>query len=770
MQKRSYIRFLTSWRFRLLGGISTIETTLFRPSARTPCDSSKRETDPTEHVTPNTARVTVLGDFRLSENALSVLELGPSFSPSQPISTLVLRKITCALHQLQNKLRRRANFDCELVDRKTSQVYPAIPFPKPFFKQQAANPSVDVSFRLFADEVYKVLARQKQRRDSSNLSFAQKEGIKQLRELVQSSEIRLSTSDKGGEFVVIPHQLDVAITERHLQDASLYRASSAGEFLTQYRKLNREWVSVAKSAGLDPTAIARLKIDLPVCPVLYLLIKTHKFQASNDLKSNDPSAFKVRPIVSCVGGPTDRIGWFLNTIIGQLLNYIPAHLTNTQMFLNRLRTTKITENCVVESFDVNALYTNVSNDSAMQAIFELLSEHAGTINLYGFSVSGVMLLLKACLDCNVFRWYGKYFAQIRGLAMGQRLAPTLAIAFMAKIEQPALEYRPLLYCRYIDDCFVICATQAEMDKCFHLMNEQSEHIRLTRDKPINGWLPFLNVQVKMTKGVYWTKWYRKPSSKNILVHFLSAHPTHLKRAVVTNMFRTATKVCSGLAEKEESLVLARQIAASNGYESYISMSKRRREALARKRDPNTTDKIPFYLPFISDEVSTAIRQCLRRSALNKVVSIVEIPPSNLKRQLVRNRMYDRFCITPNCVVCPTGRPGDCMCSGVIYLITCIGCGAEYIGETSRPLCARIREHMDGKGRSRLTTPLGSHRKFQHDGENFEVNVKILAQEPETSARKFLEALWIHAKSPKMNRKEECLSMTRELAPYLDLLF
>ncbi|EYB91979.1 hypothetical protein Y032_0199g1647 [Ancylostoma ceylanicum] len=60
----------------------------------------------------------------------------------------------------------------------------------------------------------------------------------------------------------------------------------------------------------------------------------------------------------------------------------------------------------------------------------------------------------------------------------------------------------------------------------------------------------------------------------------------------------------------------------------------------------------------------------------------EIPPSNLKRQLVRNRMYDRFCITPNCVICPTGKPGDCMCSGVIYLITCISCGEEYIGETA----------------------------------------------------------------------------------------
>ncbi|EYC21044.1 hypothetical protein Y032_0020g199 [Ancylostoma ceylanicum] len=105
-----------------------------------------------------------------------------------------------------------------------------------------------------------------------------------------------------------------------------------------------------------------------------------------------------------------------------------------------------------------------------------------------------MLLLKACLDCNIFRWYGKYFAQIRGLAMEQRLATTLAIAFIAKIELPALACRPLLYCRSIDDSFVICATQTEVDKCFESMNKQYEHIKLTRDKPTNGWLPFLNVQ------------------------------------------------------------------------------------------------------------------------------------------------------------------------------------------------------------------------------------------------------------------------------------
>nr|CDJ95495.1 hypothetical protein HCOI_01737000 [Haemonchus contortus] len=61
--------------------------------------------------------------------------------------------------------------------------------------------------------------------------------------------------------------------------------------------------------------------------------------------------------------------------------------------------------------------------------------------------------------------------------MGQRLAPVLAIAYMSKIEKPVLDRRPVLYCRYVDDCFVACSTQKEMDKCFELLNSQADNIR-----------------------------------------------------------------------------------------------------------------------------------------------------------------------------------------------------------------------------------------------------------------------------------------------------
>ena len=120
------------------------------------------------------------------------------------------------------------------------------------------------------------------------------------------------------------------------------------------------------------------------------------------------------------------------------------------------------------------------------------------------------------------------------------------------------------------------------------------------------------------------------------------------------------------------------------------------------------------------------------------------------------------------MICPNGRDGDCMSKGTVYLISCKACDGNYIGETGRPLCVRIKEHLAGKRRSALNTPLGSHRVQAHNGNDFEVEVTILAQEQNTSARKIVEAFWINSMNPTMNRREECLTITRDMQQYIRL--
>ncbi|KAK6758321.1 hypothetical protein RB195_015873 [Necator americanus] len=139
----------------------------------------------------------------------------------------------------------------------------------------------------------------------------------------------------------------------------------------------------------------------------------------------------------------------------------------------------------------------------------------------------------------------------------------------------------------------------------------------------------------------------------------------------------------------------------------------------------------------------------------KPVAVVELPPSNLRQRLISNRLYDRICTTPECKIHQDNNEGDCMNLCVVYMISCVRCGDEYIGETARPLCIQIKEILDGKRKSCDFTALGGHRVRRHNRKDFEVKVTILERELSTAARKTMEAFWIHYKDESQ----------REMPPY-----
>ena len=65
-----------------------------------------------------------------------------------------------------------------------------------------------------------------------------------------------------------------------------------------------------------------------------------------------------------------------------------------------------------------------------------------------------------------FIFDGTLYKQIDGAAMGFPLGPTLANAFFVYhkknwLEHCPVEYRPLYYCRYVDDIFVLFNSAVE---------------------------------------------------------------------------------------------------------------------------------------------------------------------------------------------------------------------------------------------------------------------------------------------------------------------
>ncbi|KAK6747794.1 hypothetical protein RB195_000781 [Necator americanus] len=141
-------------------------------------------------------------------------------------------------------------------------------------------------------------------------------------------------------------------------------------------------------------------------------------------------------------------------------------------------------------------------------------------------------------------------------------------------------------------------------------------------------------------------------------------------------YRTTRFICVG------------EIGEQNGIENQVTAAAVPSEAQWRIASVNMANHITQFNGYPAKASS-------RQLGLRDSVRVVNIPPANLKQQLVCNRAYDRLCETPNCIVYPNE---------------------------------------------------GAHRRECHDNNPFKIAVMILERESDVLARKTLEAFYI-AKSP-----------------------
>ena len=104
--------------------------------------------------------------------------------------------------------------------------------------------------------------------------------------------------------------------------------------------------------------------------------------------------------------------------------------------------------------------------------------------------------------------------------MENRLAPLLAVAYMDMIEQHGIR-DIVLYKRYIDDILVVEKAGEAVIELF--MKLHKENIKLTRStKDYEGWQ--LEYCSEIIMGSSEVKLYRRPSNRDIIIKYHSAHP------------------------------------------------------------------------------------------------------------------------------------------------------------------------------------------------------------------------------------------------------
>jgi hypothetical protein len=111
----------------------------------------------------------------------------------------------------------------------------------------------------------------------------------------------------------------------------------------------------------------------------------------------------------------------------------------------------------------------------------------------------VLALFKHILTSTYFCFYGHFYEQMDGVAMGSLLSLVIVNFFMKDFEKKAIEqvtHKPVCWFRYVDNTFVIWPHgQEKLTAFLNHLNGPHNKIQFTMEKEEEGHLPFLDIDI-----------------------------------------------------------------------------------------------------------------------------------------------------------------------------------------------------------------------------------------------------------------------------------
>ena len=448
------------------------------------------------------------------------------------------------------------------------------------------------------------------------------------------------------------------------------------------------------------------------------------------------------------------MGWLLQNILKPLLTKVSAHITSTKQLIQRLDSTpaNLLVGKIPISCDVRALYTNIDVPEAINTALEYAKRY--DLDCYNISLEDMKVLLQLALNNNIFIYQRQIYHQIRGLAMGGRISGTLAILVMDRFEQyhiyPQLEPASSVYVRYVDDTNTIANNVSQAQEMLTYLNSRHPTIKFDLEVPnTDGFLPILDIMVKINSdGTTSRKHYRKPANRGLTLHFNSHHASTVKYAVAKAEFARAIEYSTS-ENRPEAIRNARTKLRSNEYpEKWLGKPSKLH---TQKCKPKPQYNGVLHLPYISDGFNAQVKSILKHSGLG-MVRLVN-PRPNTILQLTGKTPEKPTCqlrkrpIKASCT--------DCTRAYVVYEARCDICSATYVGETTRPLHIRAREHLYDFNCERPTSALALHFQEMHRGSSPRISWTILDSTRNDELRlRIKEAYHIKSRSPSLNRREE----------------
>ena len=694
----------------------------------------------------------------LDEDLSSLLEKGPNFALSRSINSRTMLEVEGNLErgafalrweeEIESKKRSR-NHVSGMAENGENKIKLRPRFSDtPTRQAPTAGPVTEHSIKEFK---HKVMKAYKNHRSSTKANHST-DDIGRLKTIQEDKTIIVKKSDKCKGLVLMSKDDYIDKAEKIIGEYEpvKYNPSSTLD------KTTSSIMHKTMDDKFSDTFIDAIKPAESRTAELYGLPKTHK------------PGIPLRPIVSACGDALDKLSWVIERIITQLLVFVPAHLKNTYDYLERMNNTfpnfQFPPGTIAFTVDVNNLYGNIPTAEAIESTIKMIQLHKSKANLFELSIPDIKALLEHCLKNNFVRFGTKYYRQTSGIAMGNRMAPPLAILFMHSVETAMLSVdrpQPVMYMRYIDDILGIWTHGPEaLDDYFDFINHFHPALKFSierSDKSPQQQIPFLDTLITIDRaGNFTTELYVKPMAAPIIIHFKSAHPMQTKRSVIHSQTIRALRLGSNTAAKNRGVEKIRNIFLSNGYPENM-ITNIQRKTRNRKQHPRIKQKITYItLPYIDEDLSRKINNITKKSELN--VKVAWKGGKTLANTLIRSGLDQPPCPRGNrttCHACEAGAVGKCHLKNVVYHITCTLCSAVYIGETRRRIRTRFMEHLGDARHKRHGTHFGEHMRDAHPDTTITNNMlklKLLHTNLKDAAQmKITESLEIRNRRPTINK-------------------
>ena len=496
--------------------------------------------------------------------------------------------------------------------------------------------------------------------------------------------------------------------------------------------------------GLGNELYKKLHISGSVPGVLYGLPKTHK------------TGLPFRPILSAIGSPTYTLSKFMVPLIDEVTRN-EYTLKDSFEFAEFVSNTKGT-NLHLTSFDVASLFTNVPVTETCEIITRGLFPTPG-ITVGGLNKDEFSALLGLAVGNSIFLFNGNLYQQVDGVAMGSPLGPSFANAFLSYHERLWLEhcpedFRPVLFKRYVDDCFVAFESKEQSQKFLQYLNSKHPNIKFSMEEEHNNQLPFLDVLIQRQGDSLSTSIYRKPSSTLLGTNFFSFVPENFRLSGLRSRIYRALKISSNWVFFHNEMVFLREFSEFNLFpnktffsivQSVLSDYFCPKQLIPDVPKLKSYIKIPYIGPNTS-KLQNLIHKSLRHCF--PAVQFIFIPINNCSIS-----SFFRF----------KDRIPDFLRSSVVYKYTCADCKTRYIGQTGLQLKLRICKHLGVShrtGRSITSPETSAIRKHASDaGHSIEVDsFEIISSSPFPHQRLVLESLHIRNLKPELNQDQTSVKL------------